>query len=421
MRGKDRPQWADYAAWTVSAVVIRRYLDRAEADEYVPLAKEFMVRFVPGRYRRELLDILLEGDVLECDWYFRPTANGRTGKSYGYRLGPAHRGARVRPVVLRHPQLLANLRRDRQRERDAVTDPVHVALRRWHDQVEVLPHAPYGEHVLLDRMVDGERRFTVCDQGRVHHNVANLPAQYRQFIRLGGRELVGIDIATSQPLILALTLHKSSPTHIPPPTPHPSPPLSPLVGPCSPTDLSVLLEDCLSGVVYDRIAEETGLSREAVKRRFLAVVYGQPRDMHTRVGEAVRRLYPAAFDRIVDLADELGHGGLARRMQAVESRVMIGRVAGRLVREHPAVPLLTVHDSILVPAEHVELGQRVIAEEWRAEFGVAPTLKESWWTDPQPARPKRKRRAKRRRRDGRPRNIAGNAPDAALSPGGCPR
>jgi hypothetical protein len=79
----------------------------------------------------------------------------------------------------------------------------------------------------------------------------------------------------------------------------------------------------------------------------------------------------------------LGHGGLLRLMHRIESGVTIGRVAARLVREHP---VLTVHDSILTPPGREELVRRVISEEWMGEFGVVPGMKSSRWTAPQPAR-----------------------------------
>jgi len=79
-------------------------------------------------------------------------------------------------------------------------------------------------------------------------------------------------------------------------------------------------------------------------------------------------------------------------MQKLESQVMIGRVAARLIRERPEMPLLTVHDSILVPAEHVDYVRQVIEEEWLDEFGVVPRTKRSTFTAPQEARKKRPKR-----------------------------
>lgn len=270
-------------------------------------------------------------------------------------------------------------------ERDEVTDPVHLALRDWHDLVEVGADAPRGAHPLLDRMLDGERRFTVCGQGRVHTNVANLPAQYRQYIRLNGRELESVDISTSQPLLLALLLRNQAEGGA---DNHPQA----VCDTCCDSGLSDYLAHCLDGSVYDRLATGTGYTRDEVKPLFLAVIYGRPGDMDTKVGQAIRKLYPAVFDAVLDLNYRLGHGGLPRLMQTLESRVMIGRVAARLVRERPEMPLLTVHDSVLAPAEFVPVVQSTIAEEWAAEFGVVPRTKASAFTAPQAARPQRKRR-----------------------------
>ena len=56
------PDWYAYAAWAVSTVVMRRYVDLGvDEHTFVPLAAEYMTRFVPRDVRRPLLDILLDG------------------------------------------------------------------------------------------------------------------------------------------------------------------------------------------------------------------------------------------------------------------------------------------------------------------------------------------------------------------------
>ena len=138
--------------------------------------------------------------------------------------------------------------------------------------------------------------------------------------------------------------------------------------------------------MYDKIAAVTGYTRNEVKPLFLAVIYGDPQNMHTKVGEAICELSPAVFDAVIDRAYTLGHGGLPRLMQRIESDIMILKVAARLMREDPRMPLLTVHDSIVVPPDHVVLAQRVIAEEWHLEFGLMPRTKVTMFTTPQEAR-----------------------------------
>lgn len=395
-----KPAWQAYACWVVSAVVIRRYLDRGSDEEtYVPLHHEYVEGHVPKKVRKDLLAELVKNGVLECDgiYYFGSPAGqaagrhvpGQRGKCLCYRLGAAHRQSGIRPLTLTHHELLRKMNRFNQQERDTITDPVHCALRDWHDRVEVLPDAPYGEHPLLDRMIDGERRFSVCTQGRVHTNVANLPRQYRKFLRVAGQELMSCDISTSQPLLLAILLQKMEKEHKSKRgTNH-----SAVYAPSSHRSLSAFLRDCLGGTVYDRVADLTGYTRDDVKSMFLAVVYGHPNDMHTRVGRAIRSLYPAVFDAVVEMNFMLGHGELPRRLQTLESGVMIRRVAARLLREHPEMPLLTVHDCIVAPEGYEAVVAATIAEEWMAEFGVLPGIKTTSFTAPQ-----ERRVAKRRRR-----------------------
>lgn len=393
-----RPAWTAYAAWVVSAVVVRGFIDRTGPETYVPLDHRYIEGHVPRKVRRRLMGDLLDAGVLECDgmYYFGDRAGkkagrhvrGGPGKCLCYRLGAHHRMAKIQPHHITHTELLRKVNRFRQQERDAIKDPVHLALRAWHDRVEVLPDAPAGEHPLLDRLIDGERRFSVCPQGRVHTNVANLPRQYRQFIRLAGREVMSCDISTSQPLLLAVLLTEAHQKGG-------GPNRQAVCVPSSDTSLSDYLRDCLDGSVYDRLAGLTGYSRDDVKALFLAVVYGRPEHMDTKVGRAVRALYSGVFDAVTTLNYRLGSGGLPRLMQQQESRVMIGRVAARLLREAPDMPLLTVHDSVLVPAEFVPMVQTVIAEEWEAEFGVVPRLKVSSFTAPQEVRPQRKRRGRK--------------------------
>lgn len=390
MTAAGRPDWYAYAAWMVSQVTLRQYIEDVDEDTFVPLAADFTDRIVPSRIRRRLLDILLDNGALECDGQFsfgtRAVFKYGSGKAFCYRLGDEYYESPVRTRVIAHAELERKMDIERKRDRDALTDPVHIALEKWHRRVEVLPHAPADEHHTLSALIDGERRFKPCDQGRLHTNIANLPAQYRQFIRLEGRELKAVDIATSQPLLLGVLLSRreSNP--------------GVLCCPSSDESLRVFLDDCLQGVVYDRVCDLTGYSRDDVKGLFLAVIYGHPDHMGTKVGAAVEKLYPAVFRAVVDLNSELGHGGLPRLLQRLESQVMIQQAAGRLLREKPSMPVLTVHDSVLVPEEFVPLVEQVIREEWSKEFGIVPNLKVSDWTAPQPARVRKKRRKNCRRR-----------------------
>ena len=409
LKGITRPSWEAYGEWVVGQVVYQRFLDRhADATTFVPLSCQFTHRYIPKNVRRTLLENLIAHGVLECKRTYHFDPRGITpGECMRYRLGDSFRQMKIGARPITHRELLRKIMIARAAERDEITHPVHIGLRKWHDQVVVVPGAPTGEvgHPLLDRMIEGERRFTVCKQGRVHTNIANLPGSCRQYIRLDGQELASVDISTSQPLILGLYLTGRTGSFRSRERSHPSPESArshpgrrmarqsrseegtiPSLSTSSDHSLNVYLQDCLGGEVYDKIAAVTGYTRNEVKPLFLAVIYGDPQNMHTKVGEAICELYPAVFDAVIDLAYTLGHGGLPRLMQRIESDIMILGVAARLMSEEPHMPLLTVHDSIVVPPVYVVLAQRAIAEQWQAEFGLKPRTKVTMFTASQEPR-----------------------------------
>jgi hypothetical protein len=71
---------------------------------------------------------------------------------------------------------------------------------------------------------------------------------------------------------------------------------------------------------------------------------------------------------------ENGFKELSRQMQRAESALMIGEVCGRLTRQYPHVPVLTIHDSILTPRRHLATVIRIIREEFD-RLGVQPELR----------------------------------------------
>jgi hypothetical protein len=207
-----------------------------------------------------------------------------------------------------------------------------------------------------------------------------------------------VDVVNSQPLLLGLSLlgegldggveayrdwladptNSPPPTRIPPSSSHhpiliPTP--TPYLGTYSDGrqgDVGAFIELCLGGAIYERLMDLTGFDRATAKKEFFHVAYGRVfTGSRSRMGKAFMRAFPDCWDGVCRLK-EGGYAELARRMQVVESCVVVWRACSRLMEEYPRAPLLTLHDCLVTDEEHVHAFAEVLREEFRAVFGVAP-------------------------------------------------
>lgn len=349
----------DYARLIVSSVIRWRWThSHDDPKSWSPISSTHANKCVPPKKRKRILDQLVDSGVLECDgsYFFRTRAEvmratsdnpgAAVGKCLYYRLGKRYRNAEVRHLNLLHPEIYRKVSVARDNQRASVTDPVHVALRKWSDAIEFLPDMPRDNKKLAisHTLLAGQRWFTICPQGRVHTPATSLPKVCRPYLRLAGREMWSVDVSAAQPLILAQLCMRREASRPHPQQPEgkdqtPPTPQEALCSLSSDGGLSDFVRDCTSGVLYDRVMwniPSQPYTRDVVKKRFLAVVYANDyRSMGTKVGKAVQSLYPAVYDTVLQTCRELGPGGLPRLMQREESRLMIHGVAARLLRERP--------------------------------------------------------------------------------------
>jgi hypothetical protein len=264
--------------------------------------------------------------------------------------------------------------------------------------------------------------------GRVHSPVVNLPRFARSALRIGGLRLAEIDISNSQPLIIAYlvakvitgewsirqvrALGKKRPFHgynqtqgktgapkqgkerwkdnsreasqqkgeknarhtLCLPLLH----LCPWVG-ALPDDLINYLDVCQSGHFYQAMADVWGLpyqthdeKNEVKCRTFKHVLFGRPRPGES-CWEAVRDRWPSVAS-VLEAVKVRDKGRAARACQRIESSLMIGGVVGRFLADHPDIPIQTIHDSVLVPTDTVDLARDTILKVF-GSIGLTPGIK----------------------------------------------
>jgi hypothetical protein len=326
-------------------------------------------------------------------------------KSRGYRWRDDYQTAEQRTAS----PWLVNRLEERQRRQLRALKPVHRRLYRCLTRTDFdLPSAKaYVEELGVGgegiRLTPGElihhKRWTlnVCEYGRVHTPVTRLDKRLRRFLSIGGLGLVGLDVANCQPLLLCLflrALFKGSTQPFHPPLPpyaagslaHNT--LTPFVQAgygsheegrnALPADVREYIRLCQEGQFYERLMEESGIAPDGASRGrfkeelFAKVYYGKANDRWA-VSKLFRRMFPNVWSAIVHLKRK-NFKTFSHDMQRAESGIVINGVCRRLLTEHPTIPLLTIHDSIMTTPAHVETVKAVMLAEFAAR-GLTPLLR----------------------------------------------
>jgi len=350
---------ADDAKWLMSTILRKTAHRDTDIWGCVRLHSDVLYR-VLGDHAGQIVRALEAGGAIETTPY-------RAGvKCKGYRLAMRYLGGRCVRVPCRNPLLLNRLARERERMQAVAEEarrrwlPIHHALDREQrgvtidgdadDILEGLPdHTRLCQDVLVGRLRRGEFSFSRSSTGRVFNGVTGLKRELRRALRMAGEPLGGVDIACAQPALLALKMARGTPAnglkgaetykHYPGPSPAPAPlvPAPPRVR-CRGPFASLVL----SGRLYEFLAERTGLTRGVVKRRFLVDVLAKKGRYPSAVERAFREAFPEVhcFVRMVNRSDP---AELIRRLQGLESWLVIERVSPLLVGR---VPCITLHDAI---------------------------------------------------------------------------
>jgi hypothetical protein len=336
--------------------------------------------------------------LIECG---EPYRRGCEAKSY--RLAAGWRNRAVEPVSIRSPKLterLARLRVEGRKHWAEVHRWLEVNLeaaavdqaqaRRW--VCRTGSRRQRRAALALGMLEAGDPRMSVDRFGRVHHAVSRMPSRLRSCLTLNDEATVEQDIAASQPLLLAgLTMHRFRAGTTDRQTEEgllslimcckiaPIARLSPTLDHARmPSDLEEFLELCEGGGYYPEFAEVFGVpfGTAAEQRRAklwsCKVIFGRDRPRDPRWA-AFRIRWPAVQESL-DWLKARNHRHAARVLQRIEAALMVGRVSNRLRRSHPDLPIIGVHDSIIVACGAADLVRNAIEMEWGA-IGLRPLIR----------------------------------------------
>ncbi len=392
-------RYADCANYVAHLIASGTFYWRADDRGFVPLKATYLRNMIPRDAELPLRIALIEAGAIECDGHYKIGE-----KAMGYRMGERFP---LNPATMRRVTCLDRRLAQRvQNHRDAdpsqsVDVPVHRHLRDWlhrvkidrREAVRIIKTTPgMAEESIIHLgavkfIADQHWEFSHCNMGRVHTNITRLKRELRPTLSIDGQCLVSIDVANSQPLILGNIMISDRPKQ---------------EGrreregdtgndPCNTMEISGTfchryIRLCESGQLYDHMGHclrpvvGYDIKREVMKHYFMLSYY----DKNREAADSIFGMFCHTFDRefpevaefVWDWKRRHGYANLACTMQRAESDIIIHGACRRLMQEHPAVPLLTIHDSLLVPAAHVETAKGAMVAAFAAE-GIRPTLKVS--------------------------------------------
>ena len=238
--------------------------------------------------------------------------------------------------------------------------------------------------MLVTRLQRREYPFSVSSTGRVFNAITGLKRELGPALRIDGERLGGVDIACAQPALLALAMADEHPTNgvfsgatykdsspavpvLPAPCPFPDSAAVACFSPTFPPDFASLV---FAGRLYEVLMERTGLDRDRVKKGFLRDVVAKRGRYPSPIESAFRHFFPDVY-RFIRSVNRDDHAELIRRLQCLESWLVVETVAPRLIGR---VPVVTLHDAIY--STYRSLGTVVAAfREVFDEIGCRLSLK----------------------------------------------
>ena len=413
--------------------------------EHVALMWDHLTDLMGTQQVGAVLPWMLANGYLERTSHYDPDVH-----AYGYAIGPVLRGRPRKRIKTSDPRFLkrvaefhrANMRNwgKAHRHRRNWAKKVDVNLSAMRDVIAKLPDEQKRNAVdtVVDLIEMGDLRSKVCDFDRHHDVFTCLLSDLRRFLSFGGRTLVNLDIANSQPFILGSLILSSvgsagssgrgsvgrvhagvDLTSISrrmgdgwgrPPEEEDEAPSTKrpqneeqnghnhLVLPAhtsqrirpesvdAPDDLLAYIKLCQEGTLYEYLMGKTGYTdkKQFKDEVWFHFLYGSNKERAKCVGNPdlvklvpLIDLFTSEFPTVYEYmwrAKTRNYKLLPCKMQRLESRIMIDTVVGWLAEHRPEVPLLTIHDSLLTVPEHAALVKRLIEVSFEAHGFMRPAL-----------------------------------------------
>jgi hypothetical protein len=396
-----------------------RYRNLVDEEGYMPLHAPVLKHRIHNYVNH--MRYLVENKVLERSKSYIPGE-----RSYGYRFTKEYVTSPVVPVTITKYTLVKNIRSKNNWERNMEAKFSHLA--KWLDEglcldfdaamnrlewlrMEDFCAGKFGaqlsynaSYANLMQLKEQEYYFNVdYTAGRVHSNLTSLRGTLRKYLTYNGRQLASVDVVASQPFLIANVL------------------LSPwyyekwegerlsyqLTWGCIKKEIDIaevqkhiknlgpdaeLFKQDVKGDFYTAFmqrvkqsGEETELTRDDMKKAVFLAMYSDNKFIHQEqayLKRVFKSIYPSVY-AVLSAYKIRKVRALPVLIQHIESLLVPTGVAKGLSKREKNMPLFTIHDSIVLPADEIELCKQAFAETYTSLVGATPNLKAELWV-PEP-------------------------------------
>jgi hypothetical protein len=352
----------------------------------------------------EVKTFLLEAGVLECDGAF---AKGVKAMHYWVSARWCVRG--ITKVEIRNRKLRERVKCKRERD-NAELSPAqaHLQAKLKLVRVDLASAGPVvlqatsevqraTEDIQIQLLQSGIADLLVDRFGRCHSPVTNMRRVLRPSLRFGGLPIAELDVANSQPMLLACITTKILAADWPIDairrmgTDEVTQATYDELGliPAShepPTDVQEFMAICREGRFYEAMGNTWGLptdtpdARDHVKEMSYKHILFGPVRPDNQLWEAFRQRFPNLAEVVRELKSD-DYRRVARACQRLEASLVIGGMVESLRVNEPGLGIQTIHDSVLTVDDDdaIETVRNAMVVSFE-RIGHAPTIRQKGGT-----------------------------------------
>lgn len=396
-----------------------RYKGLVDEEGYMPLHAPVLKHRIHNYVKH--MQWLTDNKVLERSKSYEPGA-----RSYGYRFAKEYVASPVVPVHITKYTLRKNIGTKNNWDRNMAAK--YRYLECWFNEdlnldfdaalirLEWLRMEDFcagkfgaqlsynGSYANLMQLKEREYYFNVdYTAGRVHTNLTSLRGELRNYLTYAGKQLASVDVVASQPFLIAnvllspwyyekenggrLSYHKTwgcikEEIDIAEVQKH--------IMSLSP-DAELFKQDVSSDFYtaflhrVKQSGEETELTRDDMKKAVFLALYSDNNFIYQEqayLKRIFRAVYPSVY-AVLAAYKMRKPRALPVLIQHIESLLIPASVARSLSKHNRNLPVFTIHDSIVLPADELELCKEAFIETYTSLVGATPNLKTELWA-PEP-------------------------------------